>query len=316
MKKKITGWEIDEYELSDELEKKKKGRKNKIDQLYSGYSLVATNEDNTAFVLLRKFQAVTWEGERSVFQGEPEPHDKDFQWGITIVGFDEDGMGSCTNLYLPNSRNYSGVKHKGSEVTIIFGKNSVKTNLIELERKIEFPFNFSEEQAEKEFLSLVNEKYADPEPVKEEATRPDIVSKVLGVLKYDKGMRYYERKYQKGKVSFRITIEGTTDKKLEKVIQFAETQLKNRFYSDVLLAMEPKMIRLKNTTWVEEDEKGKKERPITPAQFRKRISIECISFYENCSSEIACDDGDIFFGHIILIDVDKNGRFKRANLAG
>ena len=53
---------------------------------------------------------------------------------------------------------------------------------------------------------------------------------------------------------------------------------------------------LKNRTWVEEGEKK-----VTAAQFRKRMKLESVSFYPDGSLEFCHDDGDLFWGHTILV---------------
>ena len=79
----------------------------------------------------------------------------------------------------------------------------------------------------------------------------------------------------------------------------------------MLLAMENEMIALKNDLWL-----GEEELPITVEDFRKRISIDSIIFYEDCSSAIYCNDDDIFWGHAIEIDIAKNGKYESATLSG
>jgi hypothetical protein len=77
------------------------------------------------------------------------------------------------------------------------------------------------------------------------------------------------------------------------------------------MEMETEMIKLKNEVWLEEE-----ELPITSESFRNRVKITTIRFYDDLSSEIYCDDGDIFWGHTIVINIDKKGNYKQVNLAG
>ncbi len=59
------------------------------------------------------------------------------------------------------------------------------------------------------------------------------------------------------------------------------------------------LLRLKNDNWLDED-----EAPLTPDEFKNRMTLESITVYPDGSFDFWHDDGDLFFGHSILIRGD------------
>jgi len=119
------------------------------------------------------------------------------------------------------------------------------------------------------------------------------------------------------KQSVEVNVHNAEPDDFDKLLPFVDQQMSSKFYEQMLLKMENTMIELKNDLWLGEDEEtGEDEPPITVEDFRKRISVSSIVFYEDCTSSIYCNDGDIFWGHTIDISVDANGEYKDVNLAG
>lgn len=58
------------------------------------------------------------------------------------------------------------------------------------------------------------------------------------------------------------------------------------------------------------------EEPITADQFADRITLSGLAFRNDGSIEAYYDDGDIFWGHCIIVRMDKNGAVKDAEIAG
>lgn len=297
----------------DLLENARLGNKGELNGFLKTYSPFAVaNEDCSILLVLRHFKVQYWKDERRVLNCAPE--DEHFQWGITVNMRDNDG-GCESNIYLPN-QNYTGLKIQGNEVEILTDSNkSTKTNTVELLRKLSFWGQFTEKDIEDGFNTLCNEQYEKPKKI--EVKNKVINLPSIGKLKYSKKYEWYKSKVNIGNISFTLNISLAAPEELEKLISFADSQLKSKFYEPMLLAMENEMIALKNDLWLGEDEEtGKEEPPITVDDFRKRISIDSISFHEDCSSAIYCNDGDIFWGHTIEINIDKDGNYEGVSLAG
>ncbi len=71
------------------------------------------------------------------------------------------------------------------------------------------------------------------------------------------------------------------------------------------------LLPLKNESWLDEDEK-----PITPEQFRSRMSLESLVFYPDGDVTFYHRDGDLFWGHCIQIGMNNRGDFHDADIPG
>ena len=306
------------YNLMDLLQQAKSGDSNKlIDFLNKFPTLAIANDDYTVLVVLRHFNVHYW-GENNRMVTNVHPETEDFHWGIVLVTADDDGSGSSSNICLPNNRNYIGLKINGKEIEILSEDNQVvKTNVMELFRKLRFFLEFKEEDLEIAFNNLCNEQYPKKKVRKPKAKDRVITLPSIGELKYNEELEWYEGDIEINNILAGLSINYTTPKKFEKLISFVTTQFKNKFYDKILLEMEGEMIALKNDTWLgENEETGKEELPITAKEFRIRISIESMVFHEDGSSTIYCNEGDVFWGHLIEINIDKKGNYKNSNLAG
>jgi hypothetical protein len=303
------------YDLMDVLKQARLGNSTELNELVKKHSPFAVaNENFTTLLVLRHFQVQFWQEERRVLNCKPE--DENFQWGITITTSSENG-GSQSNVYIPNNQNYIGLKIQNNEVEILSKNKDIKTNVTELFRKLDFWGEFKEQDVEIAFDKLCNEQYEDKKHVKPNVKNKTLQISTIESLTYNEEYEWYEGTFTDKENLIEITVHHTTQKKLEKLLQFVDKQIQSKFYEKMLLEMEAEMIELKNDVWIGEDEEtGEEEPPISIEEFRKRISINSIIFYDDCSSVIYCNDDDLFFGHSIGIDIDKNGKYKGANLAG
>ena len=290
------------------------GNKTELNDFLKLFSnLTFVNEDFSVLLLFRQFKVLHWNEERRVLNGHPE--DENYQYGITIARCDEE-ISSESNVYLPNNLEYKDFKISGQEIEIITDTKNVKTNITELFRKLKFfKLSITEEEIEKAFNNLNNEQFEKPKKLTVKNKTIKIPS--LGNLTYNDKLEWYEGKFKVENKVIEVSVYNAEPNEFEKLISFADKQINSKFYEEMLLKMESKMIELKNDAWLGEDEEtGEDEPPITIENFRKRISISSIVFYDDCTSSIYCNDDDIFWGHSIDISVDKNGKFKDANLAG
>jgi hypothetical protein len=133
--------------------------------------------------------------------------------------------------------------------------------------------------------------------------------KLLGTLTYEKELDWWSANFQVGKgrkVDVHINnIEGlekalaTVEKKIETV---RRDELKFRDYAA------KKLLKLANE-WSE----GEK---VTKEEFISRMCLQAIEFYNDLSIGLYYDDGDLFLGHTITVDIDKKGKCTRAEIQG
>ncbi|WP_442587471.1 DUF2262 domain-containing protein [Pedobacter sp. AW31-3R] len=302
------------YKLMDLLQNARHGNAEELNGLMTtNRPFVIANEDFSVLLVLRHFNVHFWNEERRVTNSHPEG--EHFQCGLTLVRCADDGCAE-SNIYLPNKLNYQELKINGQEIEIVFDEERITTNVTELFRKLKFfKLSITEREVEEGFSKLCNEKYAAPKETTVKSKNIELPS--FGMLTYDEKLKWYKKQLKIDDDSIELTIDHTTARGIEKLIAFADRQLKSRFYIPLLLEMEEKMIALKNDIWLSADEDtGEEEALITAEEFRKRVSISSIAFHQDGSCSIYCDDDDIFFGHSIQISVNKTGRYEDANLAG
>lgn len=279
-------------------------------QRYAPFAVVSA--DYGLLLVLRQFDASAEPENRMVLNCQSKSID--FQYGITITAASAAG-GSQTNAYLPSNRNYLGLAIRGSEIDILTRQGTVTTNVTELYRKLDLYLRFTEEAVETAFNRLCNEHYPPPKPVP--APPPTIQLATLGELPYNATYGWYEGSFEYQGAALSVSILPAPPKQLPKQLAFIDAQLASRFYEPMLRKMEGPLRKLKNDVWLgEDDHTGELEQPVTAEQFRERISISSITFYDDRSAAIYCNDDDLFAGHFIEISVSKTGKYLRATLAG
>lgn len=296
------------FKLMDLLKNARLGNTKELNLFLEKYAPFAVaNENYSALLLFRNFKVEHWNDERRVLNSYPES--EDFQYGITIVRSSED-ISSESNIYLPNNLNYKALKIIEQEIEVITDKKSITTNITEVFRKLKFfKLSITEQEIENAFNTLSNEQYEEPKKL--EVKYRTIKIQSLGKLIYNDKFEWYEGKFNTESQIIEVSVYNAEPDEFEKLLSFVDKQMNSKFYEEMLLKMETTMIELKNDVWLGEDEP-----PITVEDFRKRISVSSIVFYEDCTSSIYCNDGDIFWGHTIDINVDEKGEYKDVNLAG
>ena len=58
------------------------------------------------------------------------------------------------------------------------------------------------------------------------------------------------------------------------------------------------------------------EAPVTADEFARRITLDAVTFRNDGSIEAYYDDDDIFWGHCIVVNMDKDGNMENADIAG
>ncbi len=72
-----------------------------------------------------------------------------------------------------------------------------------------------------------------------------------------------------------------------------------------------KLLTLRNRTWREDHEKV-----LAAKQFAARLKIAGLHVYEDGSCVVCFDDGDLFWGHSVVVSVGPRGATRSANIEG
>lgn len=142
---------------------------------------------------------------------------------------------------------------------------------------------------------------------------PDIVLPNLGLLRYSNQYDWYEGQinFQQSQISISLNMgdEGVTEALLNKANNLV-IRLENYAENAKNYAVE-RLLKLKNEVWLDDNEE-----PLTPEQFKTRMVLESINVYPEGDVELYHSDGDLFFGHYILVEMDSSDRFLDAYIAG
>lgn len=273
------------------------------------------NSDSTTLLTLRTFDSKIRDGKISVLNLPPES--ECFQWGITITKITNSGNVQY-NIFLPNDRNYSGIKILRNNLQIFMSdQEPVSTNILQIEKKLRFTDDFTQQELEEAFESISNQIFEKLDDQRLDVKNLLITIPSIGPLIYNEDFEWYEGIFTSDDVAFDINIYNTADEKLSLLLAFVEDQIQAQYYKSKLIEMEPEMIKLKNDFWREKNEiTSETEAEITADDFKRRVSIDSIIFNDDCSSHIYCHDDDIFWGHQIKINVDNNGTYKGVELVG
>lgn len=134
---------------------------------------------------------------------------------------------------------------------------------------------------------------------------------IFDVLTFDIDRGNYEGKVeiQKGYfIDVTISVESS-DKDL--VFEVAENTFETIKVSEELYKekIAEDLLQLHNEVWNEGRMTNKDE-------FKKRIKMQGMLIFCEGNAELYYDDGDFFWGHTIVVDIDENGLYQDAQIFG
>ena len=142
----------------------------------------------------------------------------------------------------------------------------------------------------------------------------DVTDPILGHLKFDEGLNWYEGTFNRtnhGSIQFTVSLDALPN--AEAAIQGARELLP--LVIDSLDAARAyaceELLLLKNDGWLQDHES-----PVSSADFVARLRLESLGVYADRECEIFFSDGDLFWGHTVLVSWSFLNGFYSANIAG
>ena len=151
------------------------------------------------------------------------------------------------------------------------------------------------------------------EKVLKEQTKPMFyVDKILGKFILDKKTDLYIKKQKWNNTDIELMIRRYAEKKLPDIFFVANELVKKQMIWDKLIKefAVKKLLKIKNESWLEDEEK------ITSEQFIQKMKLKSIVVSMKNKFEFCFDDGDIFFGHFIMVDGNLEKGPLRAEIYG
>ncbi|MDX1944404.1 MAG: DUF2262 domain-containing protein [Pirellulaceae bacterium] len=136
---------------------------------------------------------------------------------------------------------------------------------------------------------------------------------LLGQLTFDRGQNSFQTKLMLAGVPIEVSIDAAGEAPDPAALSIAERFWKDHADWDHRLRefAAAQLIELKNDTWLQEDEK-----PLTEAEFIKKLIPNSMGFDPPDGFTIYYDDGDIFWGHAIEIRGTLSKGPQSADIAG
>lgn len=177
----------------------------------------------------------------------------------------------------------------------------------------QFPESFDEDYGQ----LGVFEREKDAKKVAELSTPPSRTKRkkrrhrVLGELAYDDDLSWWIGKVKWGtKKDVIVHVSAPLECK-DAVFDRVAERLKSVRERDVKAYAATKLLDLKNENWLTDGEK-----PVTAAKFRAKLSPESFSVDEKGRVSVCFEDGDLFWGHVVLVELDTKLRPVDAEIAG
>ncbi|WP_051038951.1 DUF2262 domain-containing protein [Chamaesiphon minutus] len=143
---------------------------------------------------------------------------------------------------------------------------------------------------------------------------PDIECPELGVLRYEEDYDWYKGKFKIQQSDISIQLSTDAENSVTSALTRA-TNLVGELENYAQLAKEyaaQGLLQVKNETWIDDED----EEPLTPEQFQQRMTLESICIDSDGEVSFYHNDGDLFWGHCILVTMNSENRFIEAEIAG
>lgn len=134
----------------------------------------------------------------------------------------------------------------------------------------------------------------------------------LGALSYDDHLAWWTGKTEWGGAVVKLTFQPLEGESEAACFERIEATLPKLARDEVERYAASRLLALHNDSWREAEE----TEPLDEARFIARITPESIRFDDEGSAEIGFADGDLFWGHFILVDLDHELTPRDASIAG
>lgn len=125
-----------------------------------------------------------------------------------------------------------------------------------------------------------------------------VIDPVLGTFKLDRRMNWYEAKYSWNSRKILLWLSRDECQDENELFDLAKMLCKAQRKWERLIVdyAVKKLLKLKNESWLDEGEK-----PLSAQLFKKRMKLETILVSPGGQFRFGYDDGDLFWGHTIVV---------------
>lgn len=141
----------------------------------------------------------------------------------------------------------------------------------------------------------------------------EIVDAILGILTLNRKIDHFEGKARWSSREIEISIAPDNTGDASSVIETMKALLDNQEYwsKEAEESIVSQLLDIKNDNWLGEDES-----PLHEHAFIARTRLESITAYRDGEFELWYNDGDLFWGHAILVAASLAQGIRRVEIAG
>ncbi len=142
--------------------------------------------------------------------------------------------------------------------------------------------------------------------------KPTLTDAVLGELTYNEHLAWYQGQVTRAPLgSFTVALSTESAAEVATMLRDAGQWVRDIVAIDrrARAYAAGALLDLYNDEWRE-------EAVLSPADFSQRLTLESVTFYPDGSVEVFYDDGDLFWGHVVIVSAERGPRFTGADIAG
>ncbi len=157
-----------------------------------------------------------------------------------------------------------------------------------------------------------NDELLNPylEEIKKEVTYED---ERLGKFVLDKGVKWFSKEFLWCSNKAELAFNTSDINDLKRMIKDSSSVIESdeEWDNKAKNFAATKLLELKNDFWLDEDEEE-----LTHEDFLERLQLETLNIKSDGGLTFWYDDGDLFAGHVLIVEANVNGDFINAEIAG
>ena len=274
-------------------------------EILKGFPLpYCLSENKEDFVVLRKGRIVKDENRIKYFFPNSESNESNSIYCLIWGRRNEESYG-IGGTPVPDDFHIKEMRFENDKLSLLSENNEkIVASLKQFNKALQNIWsNFTMED-----LSIAFRKATETvlDEIKKEDMPKTVTIKNFGKFTYKKDDKAY--KLVKEDIEYYFSAENKAELKKVKDI-FSNIEIIN-FIEKAKEYTVKKLLKLKNDLWLEEDEKE-----VTKKEFKARMKFTSLYVFSE-SANFYFDDGDLFWGHSIEVNVNQNLEFTDANIVG
>lgn len=141
----------------------------------------------------------------------------------------------------------------------------------------------------------------------------DLEHETLGTLRYNADLDWYDGQVEHGGKAVPIRLAAAGQKELDAAASRA-AHVTSRLEDYAARAKDyaaERLLKIKNDGWLDEGES-----PVNADEFKEKLSLQELVFRRYGAVDFHHRDGDLFWGHSVVVSLDGGDNFVQADIPG